>query len=211
MRYLAILLALPASAAVAQSRPPKASVPKAGSVYVSVMGEPFRATEEQKDPFQRWFAQADENQDGFITRIELQNDADYFFAALDKNDDKVIDGDEMDHYEERVAPSTVRAVGSNLGGYARYTPKGPEPGRPNEIPIKLEGMAESKSRIKKTGSSPTVYANVPQPVAMADANLDRRVTLIEFRGTAGKRFSRYDVDHDGRLSPKELKATKGAR
>lgn len=210
MRYLLILLAFSATTAVAQSRPPKGSVPKAGSVYVSVMGEPFRATDGE-DPFERWFQQADENQDGFITRIELQNDADYFFAGLDKNDDKVIDGDEMDHYEERVAPSTVRAVGSNLGGYARYRPKGPEPGRPNEIPIKLEGMAESKSRIRKSSSSPTVYANVPQPVAMADANLDRRVTLVEFRGTAGKRFSRYDVDHDGRLSPKELKATKGSR
>jgi hypothetical protein len=211
MRCLAILLVLSASPAVAQSRPPKANIPKAGSVYVSVMGEPFRATDEQKDPFDRWFKQADENQDGFITRIELQNDADYFFAALDKNDDKVIDADEMNHYEERVAPSTVRAVGSNLGGYARYTPKGPEPGRPNEIPIKLEGMAESKSRIKKSSSSPVVYANVPQPVAMADANLDRRVTLVEFRGTASKRFSRYDVDHDGRLTTKELKATKGSR
>ena len=210
MRYLAILLVFSASVADAQSRPPKGSVPKAGSVYVSVMGEPFRATDGQ-DPFENWFKQADVNQDGFITRIELQNDADYFFAALDKNDDKVIDGDEMDHYEERVAPSTVRAVGSNLGGYARYNPKGPEPGRPNEIPIKMEGMAESKSRIRKGSSTQVVYSNVPQPVAMADANLDRRVTLVEFRGTAGKRFSRYDVDHDGRLTPKELKATKGSR
>lgn len=211
MRYFLVLLAFSATTAGAQSKPPKGSVPKAGSVYVSVMGEPFRATDEQKDPFERWFSQADENQDGFITRIELQNDADYFFAALDKNDDKVIDGEEMDHYEERVAPSTVRAVGSNLGAYARYSPNGPAPGRPDEIPIRLEGMAESKSRIKKSSSSPTVYANVPQPVALADANLDRRVTVAEFRGTAGKRFSRYDVDHDGRLSPKELKATKGSR
>ncbi|QIK97102.1 EF-hand domain-containing protein [Sphingomonas sp. HDW15A] len=210
MRYLAVLLAITASVADAQSRSSKGGVPKYGSVYVSVMGEPFRATDDQ-DPFDRWFQQADENHDGVITRIELQNDADYFFAALDKNDDKVIDGEEMDHYEERVAPSTVRAVGSNLGGYARYSPKGPEPGRPNEIPIKMEGMAESKSRIKKGGSSPTIYANVPQPVAMADANLDRRVTLVEFRGTAGKRFSRYDRDHDGRLTRKELEATKGSR
>ena len=98
---------------------------------------------------------------------------------------------------------------SSSGGQQRPAVPVAAPGRPDEIPIKLEGMAESKSRIKKSTSSPTIYANVPQPVAMADANLDRRVTLVEFRGTANKRFSRYDTDHDGQLSPKELKATKG--
>jgi hypothetical protein len=40
---------------------------------------------------------------------------------------------------------------------------------------------------------------------MADANLDRRVTLDEFRKTAARRFSNYDVNNDGRLTRKELR------
>ena len=37
------------------------------------------------------------------------------------------------------------------------------------------------------------------------ANLDRRVTLDEFRKTAERRFANYDVDKDGKLTRKELR------
>lgn len=211
MRYLAIVLALSASSAVAQSRPAKGSIPKPGSVYVSIMGEPFRESETE-GPFERWFKQADEDADGGITRLELQSDADYFFAVLDTNEDKVIDADEMDHYERVTAPAVMRAVGSDLGRYARSPRKGPQgSGRASEIPIVMEGMAETKSRVKSEPFQTINFVNTPHPIKMSDWNLDRRVTVQEFRATASKRFSRYDADHDGRLTRKELKVTQGSR
>ena len=44
-----------------------------------------------------------------------------------------------------------------------------------------------------------------QWLKMADRNLDRRVTVDEFRKTAQRRFANYDVDKDGRLTRKELR------
>ncbi len=66
------------------------------------------------------------------------------------------------------------------------------------------GDAPSATRIHPGGGKIN-FAEVPQPVAMADFNLDRRVTLAEFQKTAGRRFGNYDVNKDGKLSRKELK------
>jgi len=72
------------------------------------------------------------------------------------------------------------------------------------VAVVTTGDAPSASRIHPGGGRIN-FAEVPQPVAMADANLDRRVTLDEFRRTAGRRFGNYDVDKDKRLTRKELR------
>ena len=66
------------------------------------------------------------------------------------------------------------------------------------------GDAPSATRIHPGGGRIN-FAEVPQPVAMADRNLDRRVTIDEFRKTAERRFANYDVDKDGKLTRKELR------
>ena len=210
MRYFVLALATSAFAAVAQGQTTMVMMPKPGTVYVSIMGEPFRVTETE-GPFDQWFKQADDNQDGKISRLELQNDADYFFKSLDTNNDKAIGFEEMEQYETVVAPPEVRAMGSQLGRYAKAPPRKFGSGRKDEIPIVLDVQAESKSRIVAQKAQPLILKNVPQPVAMADMNFDRRVSFQEFRATASKRFSQYDADHDGRLTRKELEGTQGSR
>lgn len=214
MRTIALLLAAISTVAVAQHRPPRSKPPKFGSVYVSVMGEPFRA-DGDVDPFDRWFKQADQDEDGTISRLEMRKDAEYFFERLDVNGDKVIDGDEIERYEKVVAPAVIRGVGSDLGKYGRVPGKSAPRGastRPGEIPVAIDGTGENATRIEGGAfHPPMVFTDVPQPVAMTDSNFDRRVTPTEFRQAANRRFARYDIDNDGKLTRKELKASKGSR
>jgi hypothetical protein len=175
------------------------------SVYLSLMGEPFRANESRVDPFDQWFKLADQDGDGMISRLEFRGDAAAFFATLDADGDKVIDGDEMAEYEQ-MAPGKTRAAG---GGGPTLSSRRPEarpsaPVEQGQAAIVSSGKVPSATRIH-AGDGRINFSEVPQPVAMADLNLDRRVTLDEFMKTASKRFANYDVDQDGRLSRNELR------
>lgn len=206
MRRLPLILF--ASVACLAAQPAAAK----SSVYVSLMGEPFRTDESGKDPFDQWFELADGDGDGAITRLEFRSDAEAFFARLDGNGDKVIDADEMREYEH-LAPGRTRAAagGAQSLGTSPDRVKGPgelerEKGH---VPIVADGTAPTVSRVPKDGGGAlTIASNVPQPVAMADLNIDRRVTLDEFTKTANRRFKNYDLDPDGRLTRKELAATR---
>ena len=175
------------------------------SVYLSLMGEPFRTNAAGEDPFDQWFKLADRDGDGAISRLELQDDAQAFFAALDANDDKVIDADEMAEYE-RDAPAKTRAAGGEIASLSsrRPTPTSSAPVAKGQVAVVSSGSAPSATRVHPGGGRNN-RADVPQPVAMADLNLDRRVTVDEFNKAAGRRFTNYDTDQDGKLSRKELR------
>ena len=175
------------------------------AVYMSLMGEPFRTNAAGEEPFDQWFGLADENGDSAISRLEFRGDAEAFFSALDSNGDKVIDADEMRDYEH-LAPGRTRAAGGGAAELSskRPTAKSSAPVEKGQVAIVAHGDAPSATRVHPSNAR-TDYSAVPQPVAMADLNLDRRVTLDEFVKTAGKRFTNYDVDKDGRLTRKELK------
>jgi len=176
-----------------------------GSVYMSLMGEPFRTNDAGEPPFDQWWKLADVDGDGAVSRLEFRSDAEAFFANLDTNADKVIDGDEMRAYEQ-MAPGRTRAAGGGAKepSSARPTPKSSEPVEKGQVALVTSGNVPSATRIHP-GDGKIDFSSVPQPVAMADLNLDRRVTLDEFTRTASRRFSNYDVDQDGRLTRKELR------
>jgi hypothetical protein len=170
------------------------------------MGEPYRARDEKDDPFNRWFRQSDENGDGQISRLELKHDAEAFFEVLDANKDKVIDADEIERYETEIAPGRVRAAGGPVAGNAGFGGTGQKApvAKDGQVPIVPDSMAPSKTRIQIGGGPPIDVRNVPDPVAMADVNLDRRVTPDEFTKAAGRRFTNYDANQDNQLSVAEL-------
>ncbi len=196
-----ILFIVAATAACLAASPVSAKT----AVYLSLMGEPFWTNEAGVHPFDQWVKGADLDGDGAISNAEFRADADAFFASLDLNDDKIIDGDEMAKYEA-LAPGKTRAAGggAQLPSSARTKPTASAPVEEGQVAVVTSGNVPTATRIHPGGGRIN-YSEVPQPVAMADANLDRRVTQAEFRKTAGRRFGNYDVDKDGRLTRKELR------
>jgi hypothetical protein len=58
------------------------------------------------------------------------------------------------------------------------------------------------------GAARYALLNLPEPVAAADADLNRAVTLPEFKQAALQRFQLLDKQHAGRLTLQVLEAMK---
>lgn len=169
--------------------------------FISPMGEPFRPRPTGEAPIERWFAQADRNRDGMVAADEMQADADRFFARLDGNGDGQIDPDEIRTYEWEIAPEVQ--VNSNWN-------------RPRGVPDPQPKRSEGERRRKDAhdgyhtdglqGAARYALLNIPQPVAGADADFNRLVTLAEFRQAAAHRFKLLDEQGFGGLSLQALSA-----
>jgi Ca2+-binding EF-hand superfamily protein len=215
MPFAALLLPFRAAAQVATAPPPSHApivvTGRGGVPFISPMGEPIRARAPNEDTLARWFNQVDRNRDGFLTPDELVADAERYFDLLDANHDGQIDPDELVHYEWTIAPEIQ--VNSRLRR-ARA---------PGEAPPKAEAEnsgesaragreARDRNRSQKDGGlqGAARYAllNMPEPVAAADADFNRSITLQEFRQAARDRFALLDKQHQGRLTLPELEALK---
>jgi Ca2+-binding EF-hand superfamily protein len=153
-----------------------------GPIFVSPMGQPFHAAR-GGDALAEWFAEADTNHDGYLTLDEMQADAERFFAVLDTNHDGEIDPDEIDHYESAIAPETRDD---------------------------LTGSNDPRETETHQGAARFGLLDLPEPVASADADLDRGVSLQEFRQAAAHRFAALDLDHQGRISQAQFELMRPA-
>jgi Ca2+-binding EF-hand superfamily protein len=185
---------------------------RSGPPFISPMGEPFRALAPGEDTLADWFRQADRNHDGMLTADEMKADADRFFAKLDTDHNGQIDPEELIQYEWEVAPEIqvnmkfrrARAASGGLPTNGQHD-RGGGPRRPG-------GVGENGSRDSADGGldgglqGGARYAllNIPEPVSAADANLDRAISLSEFRQAAAERFQLLDKNHQGKLSLQEL-------
>lgn len=159
--------------------------------FVSPMGEPWHATDAAPDPERAWFAAVDADHDGALTPAEFQADAARVFALLDRRHDGEIDPDDIDHYENTVAPE-VRSGDGGPGIIARSAESG-------------EGAAKAPAYdAGKLGAARYSYFDLPEPVTAADRNFNRGIDPREFADAADKRFAALDTKHDGRLTWDEL-------
>jgi Ca2+-binding EF-hand superfamily protein len=165
--------------------------------FLSPMGEPFRSRTPDDDPFAHWFHQADGNQDGMLTSDEMRADAERFFAALDGNRDGRIDSEERMKYESEIAPEVQ--VNSQWKRTRQETAADRADRRrrwdDNIDGYQLDGLQ---------GAARYGLLNLPEPVAGADADFDRFVSLDEFRRAASYRFRLLDSDGLGRLTLQKL-------
>lgn len=191
MKRLCLLaLALAAPAAAKPKLPP--CPPKGPQLFISAMGEPFRAGADAPYPVDLWFAKADGNGDGRLTLAEFVADADRFFAVLDADGDGEIIPDEVIRYERDIAPE-VRL-------YAR----GPRPGMP---PEKRKKKKDAPAYGEPLGAGRWSLINIPQPVISADEDFNRGITLAEFRSAARTRFTSLDKSGAGALTLATLPMT----
>jgi hypothetical protein len=207
MPFPALIVPIFALAAAAEE-PPIVVKAYPWAPFISPMGEPFRPRPTGEAPIARWFAQADGNRDGILTADEMQADADRFFARLDGNHDGQIDPDELKIYEWEVAPEVQ--VSSNW-----KRPRG-QPAA-DQIPTPDHSVGDGGWRRPEDqhdgyhadglqGAARYGLLNVPQPVASADADFNRVVTLVEFRQASSIRFKLLDSQGRGRIMLAVLEA-----
>lgn len=211
MAFSALALVLLAAAPASQ---PITVTGHAWAPFISPMGEPFRARTRTDDTLALWFARVDANRDGAITLDEMQADAARFFATLDTNSDGEIDPEELIHYEWEIAPDIQVSAKTRLA-----------PGETAEVREKRRRDADlaaldeddfPKRRGKKSkqgnleGAARYGLLNLPEPVAAADADFNRGVSLEEFRLAAASRFVLLDTTKQGRLSLPQLQEVRTA-
>jgi hypothetical protein len=207
-------------------RPPNAEA-RFRRLFISPSGEPFRGG----GGLAAWFAGADADHDGAITPAEFQADALRFFRVLDANHDGVIDGFEIQAYEHDIAPEITATVadggpdqapatangqgrgggggmgggrggrgGGGRGGGGRGGGQGGGQGGGRG-----DGGGGAPAGAGREGAARYSLLNEPEPVAIADENLDSRVTLEEWKHATARRFALLDKLKTGRLTLDGLK------
>jgi hypothetical protein len=185
--------------------------------FISPMGEPFRAHTATDDTLADWFYRADLNHDGVLTAAEMEADAVRFFARLDTNHDGQIDPDELAQYEYEIAPEiqvmsrTMRAPGQ--------PPPVARPGDADDLDLEDQATTRSNRRATRDeayaslglgggmeGAARYSLLNMPEPVAAADTDFNRLISLDEFKQAALARFQLLDKAHAGRLGLAQLEA-----
>ena len=199
---------LPMALAALSSAPPAAApitvTGHAWAPFISPMGEPFRARSATDDTLARWFYQADRNRDGFLTADEMVADADRFFATLDTDHNGEIEPDELANYEYEIAPDIqVLSKTRRAPGAEPSTPK--RSGHHRRAGEDIDDAALAIGGGLQGGARYGLL-NIPEPVAAADTDFDRAISLAEFKQAALERFALLDNAHSGRLSLSQLEA-----
>ncbi len=211
MTMTVLLVALLQAALAASAEPAR---PQPMQLFIAPSGEPFRVPVGAPYPVAAWFARADADHDGQLTRGEFRRDALLFFPQLDMNKDGVIDGKEIERYEQELVPEVRVGFGSGGQGYNAPTlaydgPNDPAVRRAGQD----DGNADAAPRVAKVlpelprGAGRYALINAPEPVVAADADLNRRITPGEMTAAADRRFSLLDPDGMGYLTLATLPKT----
>lgn len=212
-----------------------------GALFVSPAGEPFRAGPGDPYPVSVWFAGADADHDGKLTRDEFVADAARFFQRLDANHDGVIDGFEIKAYETEIVPEITEdrapPVASPEGGgqtFGEAQPGGGQGGGgrrgggggrrgggqgggqgPGGQSLGGQSLGDGAGRggggVQAQGAAPYGLLGEREPVAGSDLDLNSRITLANFKTRAAQRFTRLDADGRGYLLLAELPKTQAQR
>ena len=192
------------AAAAAPAAGPITVTGHAWAPFISPMGEPFRARSVDDDTLARWFAGADRNHDGLLTANEMQADAERFFATLDDDHNGEIEPEELANYEYEIAPD-IQVMSRTRAAPGTSLPK-PKTGKGGRRATESMEVAALGLGGSLQGAARYGLLNMPEPVAAADTDFNRGVTLKEFRQAAIYRFALLDKAHANRLTLAELEA-----
>ena len=176
--------------------------PPAPTLFISPAGQPFRAAPGEPYPVAKWFAQTNAAHDGRLTRAEFRADAEAFFHVLDENHDGIIDGFEVNDYEQTVVPEIMGAYSGGDASSGRSRRRGPGPA-PNG---RSSGPSAGANAVLQ-GAAVYGLLNEPEPVTATDTKLDGRITLAEFLAAADRRFDKLDTKQLGYLTLDDLPKT----
>jgi hypothetical protein len=184
------------------------------NVFISPMGQPFRAKMGAPYPVADWFKAADKDGDGKLDHAEFMADAVAFFELLDVNHDGVLSSYEVALYEHNVAPEILgfNIAVSDLRGPRRLPDhdggqlwlaqmSSPQVGleQPNEATAPIDNVPE--------GAAPFGLLETPEPLAAADVEFNGVITKANFLKVADRRFTKLDSNQDGFLVLAKLPKT----
>jgi hypothetical protein len=180
--------------------PPGAPRP---ALFISPHGQPFRSGPGEPYPVAAWFAAADRDRDGRVSRAEFRADAEAFFRTLDANNDGTVDGFEVAAYERSIPEMAPR-----LAGLAPGEGQDPNLGqRDGERRQLSAARPRGRGGPVREGASPYTFLDQPEPVLAADTDFDSKVSLAEAQAAADRRFTVLDSNGDGYLTLEELPKT----
>ena len=142
-------------------------------LFISPMGEPFRAAMDKPYPSATWFAGADTNKDGEISRSEFRADALRFFKLLDVNKDGRLTEDEIVRYEKQIAPEIIAATFDTSS---------------TEAVEDSQGRKQPVTLYNTQGATFYGLINSPEPVRSADGDFNGKITQDEWLAAADRRF-----------------------
>ena len=206
------LAALLAGCAASGGPPPPGQGPGSRNLpnlFISPSGKPYRAPRGAPYPSATWFAEADADHDGKLTREEFRTAAAAFFQELDTDHNGVVDGFEVQRYERVVAPEINPQIeGLHFGeGMDLSLGEGRE-SRSARLGqgAKMSGRSEAADR-RPEGAGLFGLLDEPEPVAATDAKFDSHITLDEFLAAADRRFTALDRKGLGYLTLETLPKT----
>ena len=180
------------------------------NTFISPAGKPYRANADAAYPMGIWFAEADKNHDGRLTLEEFRADAATFFDELDANHDGVIDGFEVQTYEQKIAPEILPLIEGLGSGEGMNLALGKRGGNGSAQIGASRGSRDSRERagdLRPQGAGLFGLLNEPEPVSAADANFDGKITKAEFLAAADRRFAALDTSNSGALTLASLPKT----
>jgi hypothetical protein len=178
-------------------------------VFISPMGEPFRAFQTGDDPLVDWFSKADSNHDGSLSLLEFAQDSTRFFGTLDTDHDGRIGFDEIHRYEWVVAPEIQVGWSPMIRRAGKSVDAGPGSGIAQAGSADddgSQGPAPDDPLSGLEGAGRFGLLNIPEPVIGADSDIDHIVTTGEFASAASRRFQLLDTNQDRKLELAELEA-----
>ena len=212
--FVLLVAATPVAAQPVQTPPPIAPpLPvRPGPLFIAPSGEPFRGVAGEAYPVATWFARADADHDGRLTRGEFRRDAASYFPVLDANGDGIVDAREITRYEEDLVPE----VRVGFGGGTRYrapTQSSYADGEAGGGRVAgFEPIQKAPRELRKLpelprGAGRYGLINAPQPVISVDTDLNRRITPQEMSAAADRRFTLLDPEARGYLTLATLPKT----
>ncbi|MBV9840866.1 MAG: EF-hand domain-containing protein [Sphingomonadaceae bacterium] len=172
-------------------------------LFVAPNGKPYRGAPGQPYPSAAWFAEADANHDGKLTRAEYRAAFIAYFDTLDINHDGEIDPNEIEHYENDILPET-HMTGGGFAGYAASEAQA------------SAGDDDSSDGPKQPpeqpgGASFFGFFHFAEPIVWMDTNFNRGISRDEFAAGADRSWRMLNPDGKPWLTLSDLPKTQAQR
>lgn len=174
------------------------------NIFFSPSGEPFHGGDKDDYAVALWFAKADADHDGVLSKAEFRADASRFFDRVDLNHDGRIDAAEVTNYETRIAPDVLARSFDTSDVVGSSGPRDIQPHGDTRLGTTTSQVQEGQNR---QGAGFFSFLDEPEPITAADIDFNNRITRDEWLAATNRRFGRLDPQGTGAVKLSDLPRT----